>query len=179
MPESPEHDLGEALLLEAEAIGPPGQRRFRLRVTTAEATASLWCEKEQVNALATAIEQVLAQRRRAGEGALPAAALEPFPNQASHDFQIGNLALGYDEAAEMLALYATDVEAADPSRATVRVRFTREQARGFSAQATVTVEGGRPLCPLCKSPLEPEGHLCPPSNGHSEDALSWVEPLDL
>ena len=34
------------------------------------------------------------------------------------------------------------------------------------------VEAGRPLCPLCRQPLEGDGgHFCPGSNGHSDQPL--------
>ena len=56
-------DLGMATALEAEAIGEPGARRFRIRVTAGDSTASIWCEKEHVDSLAASIERVLA-----GEG---------------------------------------------------------------------------------------------------------------
>jgi len=28
------------------------------------------------------------------------------------------------------------------------------------------VAAGRPPCPLCGNPLDPEGHVCPRQNGH-------------
>jgi hypothetical protein len=29
---------------------------------------------------------------------------------------------------------------------------------------------GRPICPLCRVPMEPEGHQCFASNGHRTEA---------
>ncbi|MBV9291748.1 MAG: DUF3090 family protein, partial [Frankiales bacterium] len=28
------------------------------------------------------------------------------------------------------------------------------------------VAAGRPPCPLCGNPLDPQGHVCPRQNGH-------------
>ena len=176
-----EHDLGAAEVLEAEAIGPPGQRRFRLRVTAGDQTASIWCEKTQVSALAEAIQQVLARHRRAGEGRRPASRpLEPFPDRASHDFLAGRIALGYDEDADSITLFATDVEqgGANPTP-TLRVDLDRRAARLFTVQAEETLAGGRPACPLCKQPIEGAEHLCPRSNGHAENALAEIGPPDF
>ncbi len=176
-----EHDLGVADVLEAEAIGPPGQRRFRLRVTAGQQTASIWCEKTQVGALAEAIQQVLARHRRASDGRRPdARPLEPFPDQPSHEFLAGQIALGYDEDADTITLFATDVEAggANPTP-TLRVDLARQTARRFTVQAEETVAGGRPSCPLCKQPIEGSAHLCPRTNGHAEDALAEIGPPEL
>ena len=175
-----EHDLGSLDTFEAEAIGEPGQRRFRLRLMVSGESASLWIEKEQVQALATAIEQVLAQHRKAGEGSRPRLReLGDFPRHPTHDFRVSRLALAYDDGADALAIYVTDAEAEEQGRATLRASFSRQQARRFSRQAQETVVAGRPQCPLCKQPLEPGGHLCPPANGHSDDALAWLGPPEL
>ncbi len=175
------HDLGALRAFETEAVGEPGQRRFRLRAVTEEMSASLWLEKEQVRALSTAIQQILSQNRRSGDGKRPPSQpLGAFPLNAELDFQVGRLALAYDKEAEVLAIYATDVEAGQEAPvATLRATFTRDQARLFSAQADETVDAGRSLCPLCKEPVDGYDHLCPASNGHSDDAMAWVPPPEL
>ena len=174
------HDLGTVERVEVEAIGPPGQRAFRIRILSDAGAAALWVEKEQVSALGTAIEQVLAQHRQGGASAKPRPpALQPFPDTPAIDIHVSRLALGYEEGAERLSLYATDAEASNQERPTLRATFTRQQARLFSAQAAATVKAGRPLCPLCEAPLEDGGHLCPPSNGHSDDALGWIGPPQI
>jgi hypothetical protein len=48
----------------------------------------------------------------------------------------------------------------------VRVRITAEAARAFVVRAQRVVAAGRPPCPLCSLPLDPEGHICPRQNGH-------------
>lgn len=174
-----EWDLGSATALEAEAIGPAGQRRFRLRVSAGDVTASIWCEKEQVNSLATAVQQILARFRREGEGRRPASPeLGDFPLNPTHEFQAGRLALGYDEDARTLSLFATDIET-DSEQPTLRVDFSREIARRFTVQAEQAVAGGRPTCPLCKEPLEGDEHLCPQTNGHGDGALAGIGPPDF
>ena len=53
-------DLGPILLLEAEAIGEPGRRTFRLVAANEDELAHIWIEKEQLQALGIAIDQMLA-----------------------------------------------------------------------------------------------------------------------
>ena len=53
-------EFGELIYISAEAIGQPGQRRFRLRAMNAKSElATLWLEKEQLVALGDAMEAVL------------------------------------------------------------------------------------------------------------------------
>ncbi len=48
----------------------------------------------------------------------------------------------------------------------LRVQLTAPAARGFIARAAEVVAAGRPPCPLCGNPLNPEGHICPRKNGY-------------
>ena len=41
----------------------------------------------------------------------------------------------------------------------------------FAAQAGRVVSSGRPPCPLCANPLDPEGHICPRLNGYHRGDL--------
>jgi uncharacterized repeat protein (TIGR03847 family) len=48
----------------------------------------------------------------------------------------------------------------------LRVRVTPAAARSFVERASKVVASGRPPCPLCGQPLDPQGHICPRRNGH-------------
>ena len=55
-------EFGVARGIDAQAFGQPGQRTFRLRILGANAeSASLWMEKEQMQALSIALKQMLSQ----------------------------------------------------------------------------------------------------------------------
>jgi uncharacterized repeat protein (TIGR03847 family) len=74
---------------------------------------------------------------------------------------------GLDEsiAASILAAFeATDENDEGPD--VLRVRVTAAAARSFVARAARVVASGRPPCPLCGQPLDPQGHICPRKNGH-------------
>ena len=50
--------------MQAQAIGEPGHRTFRLMVESSDGrAAALWVEKEQLQALGLAVEQLLAENR--------------------------------------------------------------------------------------------------------------------
>ena len=61
----PNSDL-EAQRLRVEAIGEPGQRRFRLLALMDGETYIVWMEKQQLQALGLALEQMLEQLPSSG-----------------------------------------------------------------------------------------------------------------
>ncbi|MGO1972317.1 MAG: DUF3090 domain-containing protein [Propionibacteriaceae bacterium] len=46
------------------------------------------------------------------------------------------------------------------------VRITTDHARDFVARTQALVAAGRPACPFCLQPMDPEGHICPRANGY-------------
>jgi uncharacterized repeat protein (TIGR03847 family) len=58
-----------------------------------------------------------------------------------------------------------DASIDDPA-ATARFHLTRSQVAQFVQHAIEVVMSGRPACPLCGHPMDPNGHVCPKSNGH-------------
>jgi uncharacterized repeat protein (TIGR03847 family) len=63
-------------------------------------------------------------------------------------------------------------EGAEPSSNLGKVRFwaTREQMLSLARHGAQVCAAGRPLCPLCHNPMDPEGHQCPALNGHRRKA---------
>src|SRR5439155_23259877 len=55
-------DFGLVDAVDAEAIGEPGHRTFRVRARAGNTFAALWIEKEQLAALGRGISQLLADR---------------------------------------------------------------------------------------------------------------------
>ena len=55
----------------------------------------------------------------------------------------------------------------DPETGSV-LRFwcTREQVHKMARWGAEIAARGRPVCPQCGQPMEPEGHFCPKKNGH-------------
>ncbi len=180
-------DLGLAELLGAEAVGQPGQRRFRLFVQTTYNSAVMWMEKEQLNSLSLALDRFLAQitegqmlRTEAQAGGRPIAAGMPtdFPRQPTYEFQVGQMKVNYDERAMRFLLSAVPLEiimerGQEPQvlmneDEAVSFLFTHEQARYLSSTISLVVSSGRPVCPLCRTPLDGGPHACVKQNGHRE-----------
>jgi uncharacterized repeat protein (TIGR03847 family) len=84
-------------------------------------------------------------------------------------FRAGEMGLGYDVDHDCIVILVREIvmEDGDPEEAAV-VRFwcTRLQTRCLADWSREVISRGRPICPQCGQPMEPEGHFCPKKNGH-------------
>jgi uncharacterized repeat protein (TIGR03847 family) len=162
----------------AGTVGMPGERTFYLQATGRGRTVSVALEKVQVRVLAERLEELLETVRRNG-GPPGTEVLEdnaPLEAPIEEEFRVGAMGLAWDGDAEVCVVEAmaqaeeeTDVEPlsdADEGPDALRVRISAAMARGFVNRAMRVVAAGRPPCPLCGLPLDPEGHVCPRQNGH-------------
>lgn len=166
----------------AGTVGQPGDRTFYLQASGGGRTVSVALEKVQVAVLAERLEELLEEVRRRGAGDVPVLApreLEdtaPLDAPVEEEFRVGSMGLAWDGDAEVVVLEALapaesedeveplmDVEDGPDA---LRVRLSADMARAFVARAQRVVAAGRPPCPLCALPLDPEGHVCPRQNGH-------------
>jgi hypothetical protein len=51
---------------------------------------------------------------------------------------------------------------------TLSFRFTLQQAQHLTSSIALLVSSGRPVCPLCRAPLDGGPHACVKQNGHRE-----------
>ncbi len=169
-----ELDLNPVTYLTIDAIGKPGERVFYLQGRQEDEIVTLLVEKVQVQSLAVGVEQFLNEITQRSPQ-LPEASEdyieEKMRIQPPVDplFRVGELGLGYDTEKDLVVLVAREVqmEGSDPEEAGV-VRFwcSRSQVRALVSWGITVVNRGRPICPQCGEPMDPEGHFCPKRNGH-------------
>jgi len=164
-------DFGVARAIDSQAFGQPGQRTFRLRLIGGDGqSASIWLEKEQMQALSLALKQMLSQLEYNAEP--PTADVGEFPVVADNDFRVGRMGMGFNASDRTVVVYAFEMGVDDDEdEPTLRVRLTQEQCASLSVQLDEVIAGGRPVCPLCGLPVEPTGHACVRSNGHSKQPI--------
>jgi uncharacterized repeat protein (TIGR03847 family) len=154
------------------AIGPPGQRTFYLQARRGHHLISLVVEKEQVKALAEAVEQLLENLSEKNPLLSTAEDVIGFSSMALEEpveetFRVGQLGLGYDEAHDLLVIIAQELGSGDENEELdiARLTMTREQARALAHAGADIVARGRPRCPQCGEPMDPSGHFCIKKNG--------------
>jgi uncharacterized repeat protein (TIGR03847 family) len=163
-------DFGTARAIDARAHGEPGSRTFQLRILGANnESASLWLEKQQLTQLSLALSQVLAQLGRVQE---PPEDIPGFPESAGAEFRVGRIGIGLDPSTGTVSLHFFDIaRGEDEDDPDVRVRVTSAACAGLNSRLQEIIASGRPLCPLCGAPLDPGGHACIRSNGHSKQPI--------
>ncbi len=170
-------EFGPVARIGADAVGPPGRRAFRLLAARAGSAAWLWVEREQLQALAMLIEQLLT--------GLPALDLRAVPTPPAGggakgegeatvppdvEFKVGQLALGYDEREKRYLLLAHEIDSDPDGPARFSCQATRQQLRALGESITPLLAAGRPRCPACEAPLGAAKHICPRANGHAARA---------
>jgi uncharacterized repeat protein (TIGR03847 family) len=159
-------DLPDPDRFTAGTVGEPGHRVFYLQAGSATATVTLLLEKTQVGALAEYLADMLADLPTAPDHERPGPEDMALREPVDHAWVVGSIGVAYDEDDDRVMLVAEELGEEDADNATARLRLTRGQAAAFVDHARELVAAGRPPCPFCGRPLDPEGHVCPRSNGH-------------
>jgi uncharacterized repeat protein (TIGR03847 family) len=164
--ERAEHDFGPALSIDAESVGVPGQRRFRLLVQAGAQSASIWMEKQQLAGIGTWFEEVLEKLDREQPSSEPDVEPLPIGEVFEVEFRASQIGLGYAEEDGLFAIHAFDESGAAAGPA-FRCLINRGQSRVLCRKIAEVIAGGRPICPLCGASIDASGHVCPRSNGHA------------
>jgi len=170
MSEQSEHgsfDVSDPMVFTAGTVGPPGKRVFFLQAQGEGIVVTLKCEKQQVGALADYLAGLLADLPTVDPGEVPT--LLDLVEPVVPEWSVGTLAVAWDEENDRMVLVAEELLSEEerdvvPDAARARFRVTRAQVAAFVDRARELVAGGRPPCPLCGGPLDPEGHACPRLN---------------
>lgn len=170
-------DLNPVSRITVGAVGPPGQRVFLLQASQGTTTITLKLEKEQARVLATSTLELLEELSQ--KYPRPYSKLdEPLSSDLmiqepmEPEFAVGQIGLGYDQEQDAIVLVVQEIQLEEREElSTVRFWATRAQMKALSEHTMQVVEQGRPICPLCDQPINPDGHFCPKSNGHEK--VEW------
>jgi len=167
-------DLKPVTHITVGTVGPPGRRVFYLQASQGSTLVTLKIEKEQAYNLAAALDQLLQGLVQKYPGLLEEESIyhdTRLQQPIEPEFAVGQIGLGYDEGQNLLILVAYQLPS-DPEEpediAIARFWATPGQMRALSERAKEVVAAGRPICPLCKEPIDPEGHFCPRGNGDGQ-----------
>lgn len=157
-------DLGPAERFAAGAIGRPGERRFYLQVVAAGVAHSLLAEKAQIAALGSQGLEILEEHEISSDdeavGRLVAEGLElDDPGIDGERFRVGSISIAMAPS-ELLTVTVESIDEDDG----VTFVIAPEQFRAMAMVALEVVAAGRPTCPWCRLPMDPEHHECPARN---------------
>ena len=163
-------------------VGFPGARTFYLQVRTGTQIVSIALEKQQSALLAEKIDEILDQlitvegNRFSVPTGTPIELVDNDPLEAVQElFRTGAMSLGFDPSTAQVVIEAypiTDDDAGDGGESLdqdgdevpemLLVRMPVGTARAFAKRTREVVDAGRPICPLCGYPVDPDGHICTP-----------------
>ncbi|MCW2844212.1 MAG: hypothetical protein JWN22_2128, partial [Nocardioides sp.] len=168
-------------------VGPPGQRTFFLQARSGARVVSVSLEKQQVSALSERIDELLDEvmSNELNDALIPAVApfgledSEPLEQPIEEEFRAGTMTLSWDPDDERVVIEVfpfteaavvspeqVDEDFAEPEPDEIfMVRIPAGMARAFVKRSAQVIEAGRPSCPFCGNPIDPDGHLCVRANG--------------
>jgi len=183
-------ELTSVSAIVADAVGQPGQRVFYVQARQGLTTVTIETEKEQIRALAMGIHQFLEDLGTRFPDRIELDRVDPrdlvLTPPFEPEFKVAQMGLGYDADNDRVVIVAqslatddepdevkeTSSEEDEESKGpTARFWITRGQAKAMADHALEVVAHGRPICPLCGRPMNPEGHFCPKRNGHTKDLV--------
>jgi len=171
----------------AGTVGPPGSRTFFLQARTGVRITSISLEKQQVAALAERIDELLDEVMASDQASVVIPAVTPLDLQDGHpleqpieeEFRAGTMTLSWDPQDQRIVIEVfpfteaavvspdqvdQDFEEPEPDEVFL-VRIDAGHARAFVQRSEQVLEAGRPSCPFCGNPIDPDGHLCVRANG--------------
>jgi uncharacterized repeat protein (TIGR03847 family) len=162
-------------------VGIPGERTFFIQARTGSRLVSVSLEKAQVAAIADRVLQILREIRLSE----PLTVIErvgyddqPLESPIDEEFRVGVIGLAYVSDRRLIEIdlqAITDSDSADDELLEIdtssdqdilRILMTLGYAESFAKRANTVVAAGRAPCPFCGGPIDPNGHLCPRSNGY-------------
>lgn len=164
------------------ATGQPGARTFYLQVRQGDRLMTASMEKAQADALAERVDEVLDELMQidGNPSSVPAITPEglvdndPLEEPIQDMYRIGVLGVGWEPATAQIVMEAysivlvdedfdlgeADVEIEIEPEDVMTIRLPVGSARAFAKRTREIVGAGRPLCGLCRMPMDDEDHIC-------------------
>lgn len=164
----------------AGTVGEPGARTFFLQARAGSQLVSVALEKQQVEALADRIDELLDEVIADGtaQSVIPAVAPFDLTDDAplevpiDEEFRAGTMTLSWDPDDERVVVEVfpvgeepVELASGEEPAEMLLVRMPPGLARAFVQRAHEVIGAGRPSCPFCGQPIDPAGHLCVRANG--------------
>ncbi len=163
------YEYAEVTHLLAYAVGVPGKRTFFLGIGKKGNWLRIWLEKEHLQALAIAIDQLFftlsKEKIKLPQSDAVASPADDIARELpAAELDLIQMTLGYDQGTATLEISAQRSGSQEEDLVEVHCRVTLAQLKGLGEQVKKVCAAGRPLCPICGGPIDQTGHVCPKQN---------------
>lgn len=176
------------------AIGEYPDQSYYLQVVQDSQLVSVELDAMQLRLIAKRIDQLLDDVADYYNLRLPRRArhvddLSPLDLPLDSEFLVGTIGLAWSEEKSAILLELLSFtngefdenlilsDDAEEGPDTVRIMLSPHFARQFAHRTKIVYAAGRPLCPLCGEPMDPEGHICVRLNGYRRDLGEIIDRL--
>lgn len=173
------HDFDWPDRLVIDTVGQPGARTFYLQARQGDRLMAVSLEKTQADALAERIDEVLDELMQLDGNPFSVPAItpeglvdnDPLEEPVQETYRVGVLGVGWEQATAQIVIEAYSLLVLDgdedelpdlePEPENVMwIRLPVGSARAFAKRTREIVGAGRPLCSLCRMPMDDEDHVC-------------------
>jgi uncharacterized repeat protein (TIGR03847 family) len=166
----------------AGTVGAPGERTFFIQARTGSRVVSVVVDKSQVIALGERTKIMLREIKKS-DPTIFVKAVDvddaPLEQPIFEEFRAGVIAMAWDAENSVIVYELREItssedkedeevvfDESDLSADLLRVHVSPTQAAAFAKRCLSLANAGRMPCPFCGIPIDPNGHLCPRSNGY-------------
>ena len=150
--------------INADSIGSPGKRTFKIVARSKSNNLTIWMEKESLFQIGISLAQFIATNSEPKNKDNVDSKSLIINNDI--EFRSDDISLSHDSGSDIFTIFSSgyiEEEYVDSS-----FSFSRNQAEELSRKILEVVSSGRKPCFLCDVPLDPENtHLCNKLNGYS------------
>ena len=161
------YQFGSLEDIKPETFGEPGNRTFRLLLYLDGNTGIVWLEKEQLFELSKYFEGLCDDHpNRSDDGRKMESLLDNGYQTA--EFKCRQISVNFDIDNDTFYVECREEGETVDDTSSLNFYISGNQAVKFATEGIQICESGRPICPLCHNPIDPDSHFCPKSNGHSK-----------
>lgn len=154
----------------AGTVGQPGERTFFIQARDGNRLVTVAIEKLQVAALAERLEIIINGFRKNDSSIRPLTTEiddAPLELPIESEFEVGSISISWDELNRMMSIELLEIVTEVIETPNVlRVQLSISKCSAFIKRSKALIGAGRLPCPFCGMPIDPQGHLCPRSNGY-------------
>lgn len=166
-----EVDLPEVQRATIGAVGEPGARVFLLQAQHAGEQFTFVIEKTHALSFGQADRAMAIQlgppKRTQGPGEV---AMELDATQEPL-WRVGQIDLNYDNDTNKVNMVLHEATPEETQGRSARIALSRGEFSSMAQKGIEVASQGRPVCPQCGNPMDPDGHWCVASNGHKEISM--------